>query len=381
MLNNNIMHRWNAEPELTAPGKVRGIRRGIGKKEETNVCDIPGRDDTGGDPAGRELVHPDQPGHQCDIGAGGAGEARPVRKHRKVKRPGPKKWTRSDDDYLIDLAADGFSLEEAARLLNRSLPSVRFRRKHLGIRTLFSEKYAGGKRFTAEQEETILRMAVQGYVTEEIADAIGRTPQQVDQKLYHMRKKGADIPKRHKARGRGKRRKEQEMNKVILVGRLTRDPDVRYANKSDGTQMCVARYTLAVDRRGRQQDGEQTADFPSCVAFGRAGEFAEKWLRKGTKIIVTGHIQTGKYTNRDGVEVFTTDVVVDEHEFAEPAGTGQSAKEQATQRQVQQHAPAPRSRSQQTQQTQRTGRGRQPQAQEYDRYLDVHDGDEELPFT
>lgn len=171
------------------------------------------------------------------------------------------------------------------------------------------------------------------------------------------------------------------MNKVILVGRLTRDPDVRYANKSDGTQMCVARYTLAVDRRGRQQEGEQTADFPNCVAFGRAGEFAEKWLHKGTKIIVTGHLQTGKYTNRDGVEVFTTDVVVDEHEFAEPAGTGQSAKEQAPQRQTQQRQPAPRSRSQQTQQTQRTGRGRQPQEQEYDRYLDVHNGDEELPFT
>ena len=106
------------------------------------------------------------------------------------------------------------------------------------------------------------------------------------------------------------------MNKVILVGRLTRDPDVRYS-QSDSS-MAVARYTLAVDRRrtSNSPDG-QTADFIGCVAFGRSAEFAEKYLRKGVKIAVTGRIQTGSYTNKDGQKVYTTDVVVDEHEFVE----------------------------------------------------------------
>jgi single-strand DNA-binding protein len=107
------------------------------------------------------------------------------------------------------------------------------------------------------------------------------------------------------------------MNKVILMGRLTRDPDVRYSQGE--SSMAIARYTLAVDRRGRRdnnQDG-QTADFINCVAFGRTGEFAEKYLKKGTKICVTGRIQTGSYTNKDGQKVYTTDVVVEEHEFAE----------------------------------------------------------------
>ena len=109
------------------------------------------------------------------------------------------------------------------------------------------------------------------------------------------------------------------MNKVILMGRLPREPDVRYSQNSDGS-MAVARYTLAVDRRRARtnSDGaEQTADFISCVAFGRQGEFAEKYLHQGTKIAITGRIQTGSYTNKDGQRVYTTDVVVEEQEFAE----------------------------------------------------------------
>ena len=107
------------------------------------------------------------------------------------------------------------------------------------------------------------------------------------------------------------------MNKVILMGRLTRDPEVRYAQGENA--MAIARYTLAVDRRGsRSNNGDQqTADFIGCVAFGKAGEFAEKYFRKGTKIAITGRIQTGSYTNKDGVKVYTTDVVVEEQEFAE----------------------------------------------------------------
>ena len=104
------------------------------------------------------------------------------------------------------------------------------------------------------------------------------------------------------------------MNKVILMGRLTRNPDVSYSQGEKAT--CVARYTLAVNRRFRR-DGEQDADFIRCVAFGRQGEFAEKYLKQGTKIVISGRIQTGSYTNRDGVKVYTTDVVVEEQEFAE----------------------------------------------------------------
>ena len=107
------------------------------------------------------------------------------------------------------------------------------------------------------------------------------------------------------------------MNKVILCGRLTKDPEVRYSQ--GGEPMAIARYTLAVDRRrGRNAgDGEQTADFISCVAFGKSGEFAEKYLKKGTKMIISGRIQTGSYTNKDGVKVYTTEVVVEDQEFAE----------------------------------------------------------------
>ncbi|SCY49912.1 single-stranded DNA-binding protein [Butyrivibrio sp. INlla14] len=107
------------------------------------------------------------------------------------------------------------------------------------------------------------------------------------------------------------------MNKVILMGRLTKDPDVRYSQGE--TASCVARYTLAVDRRFARRDSQdaQTADFIQIVAFGKSGEFAEKYFRKGTKVIVTGRIQTGSYTNKDGVKVYTTDVVAEDQEFAE----------------------------------------------------------------
>ena len=108
------------------------------------------------------------------------------------------------------------------------------------------------------------------------------------------------------------------MNKVILMGRLTRDPEVRYSQGD--SPLAIARYTLAVDRRfarGNNGNDQQTADFINCVAFGKAGEFAEKYFHKGTKVAVTGRIQTGSYTNKDGVKVFTTEVVVEDQEFAE----------------------------------------------------------------
>ena len=105
------------------------------------------------------------------------------------------------------------------------------------------------------------------------------------------------------------------MNKVILMGRLTRDPEVRYSQGE--TPMAIARYSLAVDRRGRNNADGATADFINCVAFGRQGEFAEKYLHKGMKIAITGRIQTGSYTNKDGVKVYTTDIVIEEQEFAE----------------------------------------------------------------
>lgn len=113
------------------------------------------------------------------------------------------------------------------------------------------------------------------------------------------------------------------MNKVILMGRLTRDPEVRYSQGD--SSMAIARYSLAVDRRqGRNNSDEQTADFINIVAFGRAGEFAEKYLHKGTKVLVTGRIQTGSYTNKDGVKVYTTDVVAEDQEFAESKGASSS---------------------------------------------------------
>lgn len=105
------------------------------------------------------------------------------------------------------------------------------------------------------------------------------------------------------------------MNKVILMGRPTRDPEVRYS--AGDNSMAVARYTLAVDRRFRRDGNDQGADFIGCVAFGKSAEFAEKYIRQGMKIVITGRIQTGSYTNREGKKVYTTDVVVEDQEFAE----------------------------------------------------------------
>ena len=148
------------------------------------------------------------------------------------------------------------------------------------------------------------------------------------------------------------------MNKVILMGRLTRDPEVRYSQGENAT--AVARYSLAVDRRFRRE-GEPTADFINCVAFGRAAEFAERYLRQGTKIAITGRIQTGSYTNRDGVKVYTTDIVVEEQEFAESKAAGGAS----TPSNNYQASPAP-----------------SPSADIGDGFMNIPDGiDEELPFS
>ena len=151
------------------------------------------------------------------------------------------------------------------------------------------------------------------------------------------------------------------MNKAILMGRLTRDPEVRYTQGEN--QMAIARYTLAVDRRFNRNGDENTADFISCVAFGKAGEFAERYFRKGTKIAVTGRIQTGSYTNKDGVKVYTTDVVVEEQEFAESKNSNGGASDNNY------AAPANNSFS------------AAPMA-EGDGFMNIPDGiDEELPFN
>ena len=113
------------------------------------------------------------------------------------------------------------------------------------------------------------------------------------------------------------------MNKVILMGRLTRDPEVRYSAGENA--LAIARYTLAVDRKIRR-DGEATADFISCVSFGRTAEFAEKYFRQGLRIVVSGRIQTGSYTNRDGQKVYTTEVVVEEQEFAESKKSSETSQ-------------------------------------------------------
>lgn len=141
------------------------------------------------------------------------------------------------------------------------------------------------------------------------------------------------------------------MNKVILMGRLTRDPDVRYTNGDN--PMCIARYTLAVDRKYKK-DGEQNADFIPCVAFGKAGEFTEKYLKKGTKMAITGRIQTGSYTNKDGVKVNTTEVVIEDQEFAESKGNDSKSQ----------------------------NKERKPQNNSMDGFMNIPDGiDEELPFA
>ena len=120
-----------------------------------------------------------------------------------------------------------------------------------------------------------------------------------------------------------------DVNRVVLMGRLTKDPDVRY---SQGDQpVAIARYTLAVDRRQKKKEGQPSADFISCVAFGRAGEFAEKYLHKGMRICISGRIQTGSYTRQDGTKAYTTDVIVDDQEFAEgKADSGRNAMDDQT---------------------------------------------------
>ena len=117
------------------------------------------------------------------------------------------------------------------------------------------------------------------------------------------------------------------MNQVVLLGRLTRDPEMRYTTGDN--PLAIARYTLAVDRRFKKE-GEATADFINCTVFGKGAEFAEKYLRKGTKIAVSGRIQTGSYTNQEGQTVYTTDVVVDSQEFAESKAANVETETQAT---------------------------------------------------
>lgn len=119
------------------------------------------------------------------------------------------------------------------------------------------------------------------------------------------------------------------MNRVILMGRLTRDPEVRYTTGEKS--MAIARYTLAVDRRGnRNNNGEQTADFINIVAFDKAGEFAERYFHQGMRVLVSGRIQTGSYTNKEGQKVYTTDIVVDSQEFADSKGSGSGSGSSAT---------------------------------------------------
>ena len=113
------------------------------------------------------------------------------------------------------------------------------------------------------------------------------------------------------------------MNKVILMGRLTRDPEVRYSQGE--RMMAIARYTLAIDRRKTQQNSDPGADFINCVAFDRAGELAEKYFCQGLRVLISGHLQTGSYTNKDGQKVYTTDVIVESQEFADGRRDGSGA--------------------------------------------------------
>ena len=148
------------------------------------------------------------------------------------------------------------------------------------------------------------------------------------------------------------------MNKVILMGRLTRDPEVRYSSGENA--LAIARYTLAVDRRFHK-DNEASADFIACVAFGKGGEFAEKYLRQGTKIVVTGRIQTGSYTNREGQKVYTTEIVVEDQEFAESKAASQNSSQTSTGSRQQSPPPMPTDK---------------------DGFMQIPDGiDEELPFN
>jgi single-strand DNA-binding protein len=117
------------------------------------------------------------------------------------------------------------------------------------------------------------------------------------------------------------------MNKVQLIGRLTRDPDIRYSQGQN--QMCIARFTLAVDRRRANADGQREADFISCAAFGKTAELMEKYVKKGMRVALGGHIQTGSYTNKDGARVYTTEVILDDLEFLEYKGAAQAGAQGA----------------------------------------------------
>ncbi len=165
------------------------------------------------------------------------------------------------------------------------------------------------------------------------------------------------------------------MNKVILMGRLTRDPDIRYSQND--SQVSVARFTIAVDRRFKR-DSEQTADFISCVAFGRTAEFFRDYMKQGTKVCVEGRIQTGSYTRQDGQKVYTTDVVVENAEFAESKAASGGNNYQQPQGGYQQAAPArqqsaPQYQPQQAQPMEAAGEG----------FMNIADGleDEGLPFN
>lgn len=115
------------------------------------------------------------------------------------------------------------------------------------------------------------------------------------------------------------------MNKVIIMGRLTRDPEIRYSQGENS--LAIGRFTLAVDRKFKKDGDQQTADFISCLSFGKVAEFEEKYFKQGTKVIITGRIQTGNYTNKDGQKVYTTEVVVEEQEFAEGKKDGESTNQ------------------------------------------------------
>lgn len=151
------------------------------------------------------------------------------------------------------------------------------------------------------------------------------------------------------------------MNKVILMGRLTRDPEVRYSQGGENS-LAIARYTLAVDRRFRRNNdnNDQNADFIGCVAFGRSAEFAEKYFRQGLKVVVTGHIQTGSYMNKEGQKVYTTDVVVEDQEFAESKSASNQGSHSASAA-----SPSP-----------------SPSTDTGDGFMNIPDGiDDELPFN
>lgn len=142
------------------------------------------------------------------------------------------------------------------------------------------------------------------------------------------------------------------MNKVVLMGRLTRDPEVRYTQGDN--PMAIARYTMAVDRRFKRE-GEATADFISCIAFGKQAEFAEKYFRQGLKVIVSGRIQTGSYTNKEGRKVYTTDVVIEEQDFVESKGAAKESNQ---------------------------GNASAAGQEDADGFMNIPDGiDEELPFS